>query len=317
MGISLFMIGAFLFSSIIGKERTEEYKGLGNNQQEIIKGGEKATQLQIRVGDIVFYGGSPLCSTIVIQAWKSFDEMTITWNNAPLPPGGILAEYNTQCVYPGWYSWSSTALQNYVDSIIANHPGGDTIPFFVQIKDRHGGVCDLVWDLQTKESGNAPKLIHNSNTYLSIGDTWIADGPPYSPNDNFGSDPKMLVCSCTLTTNSCTQLAMVEFYIQPTGIEEDTRKSGFILESNPNPFSAFTRISYAVPNNEENVTLRVYNIMGELVKTLVDEIQPIGNYEVMWEGKDDGGRKLLSGYYFYRLTMRNKTLTTKALLLRL
>lgn len=312
MGISLFIIGMFFSATEYCKHDrvVEEYRVVENNNPvQIMKGGGKATELQL-YNDYVWFTGVPLCSTIVVWSTSPFDEMTITWNNRPAGVESLSTYKGIN--YPGWYSFSSTALTNYVN----NHVG-DTIPFYVEIYDRNGGVCDIVWYPATRQSSNVPKLIHNSTTYSSIGDAWVSDGPPLGPNTNTGTEVQMLVCSCTLTTNSGTQVSYVEFYIPPPSTEEESGTSSFIFESQPNPFSSCTHIYYTVPYNEEEVILMVYNVMGRLVKTLVNETQPIGRHEVIWDGKNEKGAGLSSGYYFYRLKVGEKTFTAKSLLLRL
>ncbi len=73
------------------------------------------------------------------------------------------------------------------------------------------------------------------------------------------------------------------------------------LEQNqPNPFSASTRMDYQI-HSEAHVALRVYDVAGRLVRTLVDRIQPPGAYSVTWKGKDAHGRFLPSGVYFYKI----------------
>ncbi|MBI4727542.1 T9SS type A sorting domain-containing protein, partial [candidate division TA06 bacterium] len=49
------------------------------------------------------------------------------------------------------------------------------------------------------------------------------------------------------------------------------------------------------------VSLKIYNALGQLVKTLVNEAKPAGAYRVEWDGKDGGGLKVSSGVYIYRL----------------
>ena len=66
-----------------------------------------------------------------------------------------------------------------------------------------------------------------------------------------------------------------------------------------------------------HVTLTVYNVIGQKVRTLVDKNLPAGvNYSVWWNGKDDLGRNVGSGIYLYRLTSNGRTLTRKMMLLR-
>lgn len=68
----------------------------------------------------------------------------------------------------------------------------------------------------------------------------------------------------------------------------------------PNPFIGETTIRYQLPE-ESHVALKIYNASGQLVNTIVDEIQKPGYYSVEWNSKDDSGRKLASGVYFYRI----------------
>ena len=51
-----------------------------------------------------------------------------------------------------------------------------------------------------------------------------------------------------------------------------------------------------------HVTLKIYNLLGQEVRTLVDEVQEPGYYAVTWDGKESDGRQAASGIYFYRLT---------------
>ncbi|MFC1537662.1 PQQ-binding-like beta-propeller repeat protein, partial [Gemmatimonadota bacterium] len=70
----------------------------------------------------------------------------------------------------------------------------------------------------------------------------------------------------------------------------------------PNPFNPTTTINYAVPEGKTvKVTLKVYNLRGRLVATLVDDEREAGNYSVFWSGTDQNGRQVASGVYFYRI----------------
>ncbi|NOU46861.1 MAG: T9SS type A sorting domain-containing protein [Bacteroidales bacterium] len=71
-------------------------------------------------------------------------------------------------------------------------------------------------------------------------------------------------------------------------------------QNHPNPFNTSTRITYSVPE-QSFVTLSIYTIQGELVRTLQHGIQHSGEYAVDWDGSNDSGKRLVSGMYFYRL----------------
>jgi len=78
--------------------------------------------------------------------------------------------------------------------------------------------------------------------------------------------------------------------------------SGYRLEQNyPNPFNPVTTIEYALPELAHTI-LRVYDVMGREVTTLVDESQNSGRYRVSWDGRDQSGISVSSGVYFYRLS---------------
>jgi len=68
----------------------------------------------------------------------------------------------------------------------------------------------------------------------------------------------------------------------------------------PNPFNPTTVLEYALPNAAQ-VKIHIYNILGQKVRNLVDETQEPGYKTVSWDGKDDSGREVSSGIYFYRI----------------
>jgi hypothetical protein len=101
------------------------------------------------------------------------------------------------------------------------------------------------------------------------------------------------------------------FYEPSTGVEEEVITHNFYLYNNyPNPFNPTTRISWQSSVGSWQ-TLKVYDILGNEVATLVDEYKPAGSYEV--EFNADG---LTSGIYFYQLTAGNLKETRKMLLLK-
>lgn len=104
-----------------------------------------------------------------------------------------------------------------------------------------------------------------------------------------------------------------------TGIESVTDAllpAQFALHQNyPNPFNPNTIIRYDLPRDSE-VLLKIYNALGQQVRTLVQEKQAAGFKSVEWDGRDDAGRLAGSGVYIYRLTAGQVTLTNKMLFLK-
>ncbi|MGB5847341.1 MAG: FlgD immunoglobulin-like domain containing protein, partial [Ignavibacteriaceae bacterium] len=103
-----------------------------------------------------------------------------------------------------------------------------------------------------------------------------------------------------------------------TGIEDNTIKipTDFVLMQNyPNPFNPTTQIRFGIPE-AGSVTLKIYNSVGQLVKTFVDGNMSEGYHQVTWDATDDSGNKLSSGVYFYRITAGTFNQVNKMLLMK-
>ena len=102
-----------------------------------------------------------------------------------------------------------------------------------------------------------------------------------------------------------------------TGIEEKESFPEYFLvsQSEPNPFNYRTLLKYKLSQNTR-VHIVVYNIFGQQVRTLVSKKQDEGLHFVLWDGRDDFGRKLRSGVYFCKIQAGDCTETKKMILLR-
>ncbi len=103
-------------------------------------------------------------------------------------------------------------------------------------------------------------------------------------------------------------------------IESEDRCSlvtGYYLEQNcPNPFNTITTIGYNLPVTIEGLTLRIYDISGKLIRTLVDELLESGYYSVIWDGKDENNQNVISGLYIYRIESAGYSETRQCIVLR-
>jgi len=88
-----------------------------------------------------------------------------------------------------------------------------------------------------------------------------------------------------------------------------------ISQNVPNPFNPSTEISYRLPESGA-ATLEIFNLAGQRVTTLVQGEQKAGTYTVTWRGRDDRGREVSSGVYFYRFTAGGMAETHRMLLLK-
>lgn len=109
-------------------------------------------------------------------------------------------------------------------------------------------------------------------------------------------------CTCTSTTVS----------------EEETieQPAGFALSQNyPNPFNQSTNIAFTLANSGF-VDLRIYDLLGRKVRTLVYEHLSSGYKSVLWDGKNDSGKDVASGIYFYQIKIGNFSETKELVLLK-
>lgn len=88
-----------------------------------------------------------------------------------------------------------------------------------------------------------------------------------------------------------------------------------LVQNEPNPFGTMTRISYELPR-EGWVSIEVYTVSGERIKSLVAEHKKAGSYTVSWDGLDEKGLKVPTGVYFYRFQAGSYSTTKKMMLIR-
>ncbi len=149
---------------------------------------------------------------------------------------------------------------------------------------------------------NRPDLVQNLYTYAFV----TSDGSGGMHNAKY--------------TVALLQKAL-GFY--PTGVDVVSQKtpSTYVLSQNyPNPFNPTTNIEFSIPRSA-TIQLDVYNILGELVKTLASGNIVSGNYKVTWNGTNNHGVSVASGIYFYRLIAEtngagNYVITKKMLLMK-
>ncbi len=87
-------------------------------------------------------------------------------------------------------------------------------------------------------------------------------------------------------------------------------KDLILTQNYPNPFNPSTRIRFEVPK-QENIELHIYNMLGQHVVTLVNEVKDAGYYEVVWNGKNEAGVDVATGVYLYRIQSQTKSFTKR------
>ncbi len=112
------------------------------------------------------------------------------------------------------------------------------------------------------------------------------------------------------------QLAIVSLVGGQSAAPDAPARPGAALDpARPNPFNPATSIDF-VMGAEGRAVIRVYDVAGRLVRTLLDERRPAGRHTAVWDGRDDDGRTAASGTYFYQLETEGRTYARKAMLLK-
>ena len=88
-----------------------------------------------------------------------------------------------------------------------------------------------------------------------------------------------------------------------------------LYQNYPNPFNSVTTFSFML-SQPQHVKVTIYNLLGQKVQTLLDEIRPAGNNELFWDGTDRFGQPVASGVYFYRFETGGMQETRKMVLLK-
>jgi hypothetical protein len=157
------------------------------------------------------------------------------------------------------------------------------------------------------DATQTPFLAYTTNG----GTTWSIQNTPFG--DSQGSNAIFSIFFFDINNGWITgDLGRLAKYTGTTSVEnENVSPDRFILEQNyPNPFNPSTVIRYQVPTGG-NVTLKVYNVLGNEIATLVNDEKPEGSYEVEFDASNLG-----SGIYFYRLQTKDFTEIKKMILIR-
>jgi hypothetical protein len=88
-----------------------------------------------------------------------------------------------------------------------------------------------------------------------------------------------------------------------------------LSQNYPNPFNPSTNINFSLPRLS-NVDIKIYNILGQVVRNLVNEEKPAGEYNITWDGKDNAGKSVASGIYLYKIKTDNFSSSKKMLLMK-
>jgi hypothetical protein len=193
---------------------------------------------------------------------------------------------------------------------------------FLNMKYPDGGETVLTdttliirWDDNISDKVSI-QLYYKDTLFTTIDSSIVSATNAYAwfvPNSlKEGDGYKIKVSS--ISDTSLHSMSAASFSIDnPTGLENSnsTIPAEYSLRQNyPNPFNPSTTIEFSIPNRSM-VTLKVYDLLGREVQTLVNEEKPVGNYRVNFNASN-----LASGVYFYRITAGSFNMTRKLIVLK-
>ncbi len=270
------------------------------------------------------------CDTLEIISQKELENQSLSSQEI-----GFLTRmmrYNTQgCSvgYDGWYSamyYDNGSLDGLIDPnyIVADYhtsPADENGTIVGYVKHAGTGKVDLLITAITMPDGNNVAFV----------------GPTYSFYDYTTLNFLRLTDEEWRDTYLATAIRpdWVNVYLANsngsyigegstlwlTGVKEDintTVKNYLTAQNYPNPFNASTIINFNVPTykTNANVKLIIYNSNGELIKTLVNDNLPSGNYMAKWDGTNEKGNNVASGVYLYTLKVDNLKLSSKMMMVK-
>ena len=210
--------------------------------------------------------------------------------------GGTLLGYNNFEPVNGDTDWAYYSADfelpdntNYFDVVANNDPptSGDSYAWFDNI-----GLIE--WEDWQQKTASSDFVINPNNFYyLQI----KTNQPPFNSSVQF------------------THTAYEENPVKLSKNEVPTYNNAVLNSNYPNPFNPQTTISFAIKDIDGKTNITIYNIKGQKVKTLVNEVLPAGLHTLIWDGTNSLGKKVSSGLYFYKMKYKGNHINTKKCLL--
>jgi hypothetical protein len=197
---------------------------------------------------------------------------------------------------------------------------------------------DPLWEVQVEVHNGGPGIAKDVNITMQTDIPWLIIPDPncaYGDIPDGGSSWGLDSYTFDLTNhpggsfnvwfdvtfedefgNPCELTLDPEFDPSSPSAISETPSSAYSLSQNyPNPFNPVTEISFQIPTDGA-VSLEVYDVSGRLVRTLVNGHRTSGPYTERWDGKDDNGRSVATGVYFYRMKAGSFNQTRRMVLLK-
>jgi len=195
----------------------------------------------------------------------------------------------------------------HVDSMLAGKWLGDDLVFFAYL-DSTAGKINLAITRKAGQggrdgSGAVARIKMRMSNQTTRGQITTLTLREVMANDSAGNPIQFNVINGSIITSVVSR--------PQAGVPPR-----FALYPNvPNPFNPSTMIQYDLPEAVE-IKLEIFDILGRLVRTLINQHQPAGHYSVVWDGRDERGAGVASGMFFYQLSAGKFVQSRRMLLLR-
>ena len=201
--------------------------------------------------------------------------------------------------------WINNELSNNISPRMAKH-----LKNTLALSDRATGDYQAAIDYYESVLSNQPSYTDSCYAVIDLGFTWLE-----SNSGMKGKFPTLKPKSMPDHVTTTKLLLKSILLNEPITNEEIVPAIPTLYQNYPNPFNPSTTFYFSVPK-EIKTKIRVYNVKGQLVKELCNEVVKKGKHKLEWNGKDTNGKSVSSGVYFYRLTTDKKDVTKKCLLLK-
>jgi Secretion system C-terminal sorting domain len=245
---------------------------------------------------------------------------TKTLVNCPVVPEGSVAKMRLNGGSPdlttGWYKGKVVYYFNFLEKDLMTDQS-DMVPLspiYVSFNinpDQEGGgpPSGFKTEDSTGRTHNVTATIPSDETYSPLWGVNVYDNADFDKVHDLASAESANILATGISNVNCPVVSVESV----TSVENDnsTIPTVYSLKQNfPNPFNPSTQIKFSIINNE-HVTLKIYNSIGQEVSQLVNQVLPAGNYTVRWNAEN-----LSSGVYFYTINTNNFKSAKKMILLK-
>ena len=175
------------------------------------------------------------------------------------------------------------------------------------------GGQDLIYNISVQYVQNDGWIsLSQSSGTIQANDTNEINITFYSTNLQAGTYEANII----INDNREETVIPVQMHVQDVDVlNNDINQAHISLKNYPNPFNPITTISFEVPKNDM-ISLEIFNLKGELVKTLIKRNVSKGMHRIIWNGTNKKGQKVNSGIYFIKLQTSGKVISQKIILLK-